>query len=344
VDYKEKYVVKKLVDLVKIPSPSGFTHRAIEYVRKELETLGFEPKLTKKGACYVCLGGEGNPVAFTAHVDTLGAMVKSLKSNGRLEITPIGGYMMNSVEGENCVVHTKDGREYTGTIQTIAPSVHVFENARTLERKPINMEVRIDEKVKTRDDLEKLGIEPGDFISFDPRIVVTEKGFIKSRHLDDKAGVAILLTVAKDLSEKKFSLNRKVYLFFSNYEEVGHGASSGIPQDVEELISVDMGAVGGTLSTNEFVVSICAKDSGGPYDARLVRNLVETAKKSDVNYSVDIYPFYGSDADASLRAGYDIVHGLLGPGVEASHGYERTHYDGLKNTIKLIEKYLKKIV
>ncbi|AKI97788.1 M42 family metallopeptidase [Kosmotoga pacifica] len=340
-NYKEEYVVKKLVDLVRIPSPSGFTEKVIKYISDELSRLGYEPQFTNKGACYVCIGGKGDPVTLAAHVDTLGAMVKSLKGNGRLEITPIGGYMMNSIEGENCEIHTKAGKIYTGTIQTIAPSVHVFENARKLERKASNMEVRLDEIVKSREDLEKLGIETGDFISFDPRVVVTESGFVKSRHLDDKASVAILLAVAKDVSEGKLKLARKTYLFFSNYEEVGHGASSGIPKDSIEVISVDMGAVGDTLGTDEYVVSICAKDSGGPYDSRLVRKLVEKAKEADVDYSVDIYPFYGSDVEASLIAGYDVVFGLIGPGVEASHGYERTHYKALENTIKLIEAYLK---
>jgi len=340
-NFEREYVVEKLVDLVKIPSPSGFTEKAIEYIGKELLRMGFEPQYTNKGACYVCVGGEESPVTFAAHVDTLGAMVKSLKPNGRLEITPIGGYMMNSVEGENCEIHTKNGKVYTGTIQTVAPSVHVFENARKIERKPANMEVRLDEIVKTREDLEKLGIEAGDFISFDPRVVVTKSGFIKTRHLDDKASVAVLLAVAKDVSEGKLKLSRKTYLFFSNYEEVGHGASSGIPADSTEIISVDMGAVGDTLGTDEYVVSICAKDSGGPYDSRLVKKLIKKAKEAGVDYSVDIYPFYGSDVEASLRAGYDVVFGLIGPGVEASHGYERTHYKGLENTIKLIESYLK---
>lgn len=341
-DYSSEYVVSKLVELTKIPSPSGFTHIAIEAVEKELKEMGYKPWLTRKGACVVELGGEGSPVVLTGHLDTLGAMVKSVKNNGRLEITPIGGYMMNSIEGENCVIHTKDGKEYTGTIQTIAPSVHVFENARKLERKVKNMEIRIDEIVKNRKDLEDLGIEAGDFVSFDSRCTVTPNGFIKSRHLDDKASVAIMLDIAKKVAGNEFSLKRKTYLFFSTYEEVGHGASSGIPEDVEEILSVDMGSVGDTLTTDEYVVSICAKDSAGPYDREVVKALIGAAKKAEADYRVDIYPFYGSDADASMRAGYDAKHGLIGPGVEASHGYERTHYRGLENTIKLIREYLKK--
>ena len=341
-DYLKEYVVKELVKLVNIPSPSGFTSMAVGRLKEELEELGYRPWLTKKGACVVEIGGEGSPIVLTGHLDTLGAMVRSLKSNGRIEITPIGGFMMNSVEGENCIVHTKTGKNYTGTIQTIAPSVHVFENARKLDRTVKNMEIRLDEIVNNREDLTALEIEAGDFVSFDVRCTVTPNGFIKSRHLDDKASVAIMLDIARRVANKEFELKRKVYMFFSTYEEVGHGASSGIPEEVEEILSVDMGSVGDTLTTDEYVVSICAKDSTGPYNAEVVKALIEAAKLAGADYRVDIYPFYGSDADASMRAGYDAKHGLIGPGVEASHGYERTHYKGLENTVKLIREYLKK--
>ncbi len=339
-NYLEDYTIKILIDLVNIPSPSGFTEKAISFVESELISLGFTPSITRKGALVVELGGEGNPLVLAAHVDTLGAMVKSLKSNGRLEITTIGGFTMNSIESENCTIHTKNGQSYTGTIQSISPSVHVFDNARTLERKISNMEVRIDEEASSASELRELGIEAGDFISFDPRPVVTEKGFVKTRHLDDKASVAILLSLARKVASGETRCGRKTYLFFSNYEEVGHGASAAMPLDAEEIISVDMGAVGDTLSTNEFVVSICAKDSGGPYDGTIVKNLIQAARSSGADYEVDIYPFYGSDVEASLRAGYDVKFGLLGPGVEASHGYERTHYKALENTLRLLSKYI----
>jgi putative aminopeptidase FrvX len=340
--YLEDYTIRKILELVNIPSPSGFTEKIIEFVANQLREMGFEPRKTRKGALVVELGGSGNPLVLAVHVDTLGAMVKSLKSNGRLEITNVGGFTMNSIENENCTIHTKSGKNYTGTIQSLAPSVHVFDNARTLERKMSNMEIRVDEEVSCRSYLEKLGIEAGDFISFDPRAVVTDSGFIKTRHLDDKASAAILMSLARKVSTGELECGRKVYLFFSNYEEVGHGASAAMPEDSEEIISVDMGAVGDTLNTDEYVVSICAKDSGGPYDGETVKKLIDAAKRAGADYRVDIYPFYGSDVEASLRAGYDVRFGLLGPGVEASHGYERTHYKAIDNTLKLLQEYIKK--
>jgi len=340
--YLEDYTIRKILELVNIPSPSGFTEKIIEFVATQLREMGFEPRITRKGALVVELGGSGNPLVLVAHVDTLGAMVKSLKSNGRLEITNVGGFTMNSIENENCTIHTKSGKTYTGTIQSLAPSVHVFENARTLERKMSNMEIRVDEEVSCQSDLEKLGIEAGDFISFYPRAVVTDSGFIKTRHLDDKASAAILLGLARKVSIGELECGRKVYLFFSNYEEVGHGASAAMPEDSEEIISVDMGAVGDTLKTDEYVVSICAKDSGGPYDGQTVKKLIDAARRAGADYRVDIYPFYGSDVEASLRAGYDVMFGLLGPGVEASHGYERTHCKAVDNTLKLLQEYIKK--
>jgi len=339
-NYSEQFLVKKLVDLAKIPSPSGFTDTIITYLDSELRGMGLIPHRTRKGALVVEIGGQERPIVLAAHVDTLGAMVKSLKPNGRLEMTNIGGFTMNSIENENCIVHTKSGKSFTGTIQSISPSVHVFENARTLERKISNMEIRVDEEAKDAEALQRLGIEAGDFVSFDPRVTVTDNGFVKSRHLDDKASVAVLLDLARRASSGEVTFGRKTYLFFSNYEEVGHGASAAMPEDCEEIISVDMGAIGDTLKTDEFVVSICAKDSGGPYDNSVVRNLIETAKKVSVDYAVDIYPFYGSDVEASLRAGYDVRFGLVGPGVESSHGYERTHYRALENTLKLLMGYI----
>ncbi len=337
---EKNYLTVTLEKLVGIPSPSGFTEKVMEFVHKELQQYGYKPWTTRKGSCVVSLGGEGSPLVFNAHVDTLGAMVKSLKSNGRIEFTCIGGYTMFSVEGENCLIHTKSGEVFTGTIQTTSPSVHVFEDAGRKERKLQNMEIRVDEIVKSKEDLKKLGIEAGDFISVDPRFVTTSTGFVKCRHLDDKAGVAILLDLARRVREEKLGVSRKIYLFFSAYEEVGHGASAGIPEEAEEIISIDMGAVGDTLESSEYSVSICAKDSNGPYDSRVVRALVETARTNSVDYTVDIYPFYGSDTGASLRAGYDVRFGLLGPGVEASHAYERTHIRALKSTSDLLSHYV----
>ena len=342
---KKKYLelaVTQTEVLCKIPSPSGFTKLATDHLIKECKQMGFKPSSSRKNSVLVEIGGAGNPLVLAAHVDTLGAMVRAVKLNGRLRLTKIGGYPENNIEAENCVIHTRFGKEYSATIQLENPAVHVNSKLGKIERSDKNVEVVIDEKVSTKKDVEKLGISAGDFISFDPRTVITKSGYIKSRHLDDKASAGLLLSLAKLVDDKEFSLNRKVYLLFTTYEEVGHGGASGIPDDIEEMISVDMGAVGDDLETDEHKVSICAKDSGGPYDYDVTNKLIKLAKKNKLNYAVDVYPHYTSDVAATLRAGYDIKHALIGPGVSASHGYERTHQDGIENTLKLLIAYLEK--
>ena len=342
-ELERKYVVyacEKIVELCKIPSPSGFTKKAIHAVQEDISRLLYQNDITNKGSLLVELGGNGNPLVLAAHVDTLGAMVRAVKSNGRIRITKLGSYPENNIEGENCLVHTRTGKTFSGTIQLIHPSVHVYDDIGTMARNDSNIEIILDEKIKTEKEAQDLGVCAGDFVSFDSRALFTETGFIKSRHLDDKASVGILLTLAKFIREEKLSLKRKVYLLFTTYEEVGHGGSSGIPGETKEIISVDMGAVGDDLKTDEYKVSICAKDSGGPYDYDVTTDLIQTATKEKLNFAVDIYPRYGSDAEASLRAGYDLKHGLLGPGIFASHGYERTHQDAIENTLKLLIGYV----
>jgi putative aminopeptidase FrvX len=342
-EFYAKYVnfaIDEILELCKIPSPSGFTKLVMKSISQKLYDLGYSIKKTNKGSLLIELGGNGNPLILAAHVDTLGGMVRAIKSNGRIRLTKIGGFPENAIEGENCLIHTRDDRSFSGTIQLIHPSVHVYEDVATMNRNDSTLEIVIDEKVKTEKDVADLGISVGDFVSFDSKSSYTESGFIKSRHLDDKASVGILLTLANFLKEEKFPLTRKTYILFTTYEEVGHGGSSGIPTDANEIISVDMGAVGDDLKTDEYKVSICAKDSGGPYDYDVTTRLIEIAKQEKLNYAVDIYPRYGSDAEATLRAGYDLKHGLLGPGIFASHGYERTHRDSIENTLKLLLGYL----
>ena len=342
---KKKYIditVNQTETLCRIPSPSGFTINATEYLMSELRKMGFEPEYSRKKSVIVDLGGDGEAVVLAAHVDTLGAMVRAIKSNGRLRFTKIGGYPGNNVEAENCIIHTREGKEFTGTFQMCEPATHVNAELAKDKRDDKTMEVVIDEKVSNAEEVIKLGISTGDFISLDPRTIVTKSDFIKSRHLDDKASAGTLLALAKMVTDKEIELNRKVYLLFTTYEEVGHGGSSGIPTDTVEMISVDMGAVGDDLETDEHKVSICAKDSGGPYDYDVTTKLIQLAKENKLQFAVDIYPYYGSDVEATLRAGFDIKHALIGPGVSASHGYERTHREGLENTLKLLVLYLKK--
>ncbi len=331
------FIKEQLYTLTSIPSPSSFTTKVTDYLLSELSSLGYSPERSNKGNVFVTLGGSGSPLVLAAHVDTLGAMVRSIKENGRLRPTTIGGHQWSTADGENCTIHTRDGRVYTGVVLNKEPSSHVADQKTELIEE--NMEILLDENVTSDQDTLALGIQTGDIIAMDPRTVVTESGYIKSRFLDDKLSAAILLGLAKAVREDAWKLSRKVSLLFTVYEEVGHGGSV-VPDDTEEMISVDMGCVGSDLGCTERMVSICAKDSGGPYNYDLITALSNLAKEKKLDYAIDIYPHYGSDVETTLRAGYDIRHGLIGPGVYASHNYERSHMDGVRNTFELLKAYI----
>ena len=331
------FIKEQLYTLTSIPSPSSFTEKVTDYLLSELSSLGYSPERSNKGNVFVTLGGSGSPLVLAAHVDTLGAMVRSIKENGRLRPTTIGGHQWSTADGENCTIHTRDGRVYTGVVLNKEPSSHVADQKTELIEE--NMEILLDENVTSDQDTLALGIQTGDIIAMDPRTVVTESGYIKSRFLDDKLSAAILLGLARAVREDAWKLNRKVSLLFTVYEEVGHGGSV-VPDDTEEMISVDMGCVGSDLGCTERMVSICAKDSGGPYNYDLITALSNLAKEKKLDYAIDIYPHYGSDVETTLRAGYDIRHGLIGPGVYASHNYERSHMDGVRNTFELLKAYI----
>lgn len=331
------FIKEQLYTLTSIPSPSSFTTKVTDYLLSELSSLGYSPERSNKGNVFVTLGGSGSPLVLAAHVDTLGAMVRSIKENGRLRPTTIGGHQWSTADGENCTIHTRDGRVYTGVVLNKEPSSHVADQKTELIEE--NMEILLDENVDSDQDTLALGIQTGDIIAMDPRTVVTESGYIKSRFLDDKLSAAILLGLARAVHEDAWKLNRKVSLLFTVYEEVGHGGSV-VPDDTEEMISVDMGCVGSDLGCTERMVSICAKDSGGPYNYDLITALSNLAKEKKLDYAIDVYPHYGSDVETTLRAGYDIRHGLIGPGVYASHNYERSHMDGVRNTFELLKAYV----
>lgn len=339
---QEKRLVDTLVKLLGIKSPSGDTEEAIKFVKEEFEKIGIEVEITKKGALIGKIIGKSRSArAVSAHVDTLGAMVKEIKSNGRLKLSQIGGYPWTTVDGEYCTIKALNGKEYRGTVLFDKTASHTYGSlASETVRTESNIEVRIDEEVFSKSDTQKLGIEIGDFVCFDTRTEVTESGFIKSRHLDDKACVAILIEVAKMIKEEKIELPKTALFFISNYEEVGHGASGVLDDHVEELIAVDMACPGPDQNSTEQGVTICVKDSSGPYDLGLKKELIELCKEGELDYHLDIYNYYGSDASAAMRAGAQIKHGLIGPGVDASHAYERTHIKGLVNTTKLLYAYL----
>ena len=290
----------------------------------------------------MALGGkdEKNAVMVEAHIDTLGGMVREIKSNGRLKISPIGGMNANNAEAENCRIATRFSGKFEGTLQLENASTHVNGKYDETKRGFDVMEVVLDENVHSKEETEKLGIMVGDFVCFDPRTVVTESGYIKSRFLDDKLSVGILLGYAKYLKEEKIEPERMIYHHITVYEEVGHGGAASIPEGVTEVLSVDMGCIGDGLTCEETQVSICAKDSRGPYSYDVVTGLIQAAKENNIDFAVDVYPYYGSDADVALVAGYDVKHGLIGAGVYASHGYERSHKDGVKNTFALLQAYL----
>lgn len=332
----EKYALEYVQKLLSIPSPTGFTGAAEEYLIEELTRLGFAPERLRKGGVLCEIGGKGRGILLSAHVDTLGAMVRSIKGNGRIRYTHIGGWQDATVETENCLVHTRDGRAYSGTVQHIKASQHVFGGMGSDPRNEDTLEIVLDEIVHSKADVEALGIETGCYISWDPRTTLTASGFLKSRHLDDKASAGMLLALARTVSEKKIALKRRVCILFTVFEEVGHGASVAVPDGIEDMLAVDMGCVGDDLACDETKVSICVKDSAGPYHYGFVSELIALAKANHIDYAADVYPGYSSDAAAALRAGNDVRYALIGTGVFASHGYERTHLKGIENTCKLI--------
>ena len=333
-----------LKKLTSIPSPTGFTREVADYLVDEITRLGYTTIRTNKGGVNVVVKGKDDNKhrIVTAHVDTLGAMVRGVKADGRLKMAKIGGYPWNMIEGENCLVHVAStGKTVSGTILIHQTSTHVYKDAGTAERTEDNMEVRLDAKVRNEKETRDLGIDVGDYISFDPRTIITETGFIKSRFLDDKVSAAILLDLLRKYKEENIELPQTTHFMFSVFEEVGHGANSNLSKEAVEYLAVDMGAMGDDQQTDEYTVSICVKDASGPYNYEFRNHLVQLAKNNDIQYKLDIYPYYGSDASAAMRAGAEVKHALLGAGIESSHSYERTHIDSVKQTHKMVDVYLR---
>ncbi|MDD6466729.1 MAG: M42 family metallopeptidase [Erysipelotrichaceae bacterium] len=340
-NFDQTYLLNFAKQLLETHSPTGYTKHAIALCQKEAEALGYPTYLTNKGNLVITVEGSNDDyaVGLSAHTDTLGLMVRSISGSGKLAITNLGGPIMNTLDGEYCTIITREERKYTGTILSKSPAAHVFKDSNTAQRTVDTMEVRLDEVVKNADDVKALGIQNGDFVCIDPKTQITSSGFVKSRFLDDKISVSIFFGILKYLHDNKIKPLQKTYFLISTYEEVGHG-SSWIPKDIKELVAVDMGCIGLDLACSEYDVSICAKDSGGPYDYELTNRFINLAKQANLNYAVDIYPYYGSDIGAAWSAGNDVKGALIGPGVNASHGMERTHYEGIKNTMELVYLYL----
>ena len=343
ISVNKQYILEAAQTILEIDSPSGFCYEVMKEIEKRAVGFGYLFERTNKGCGIITIPGKSNEkvMGLSAHVDTLGAMVRSITSSGTLKFTLVGGPTPATLDSEYCKIRTREGKIYTGTFLSTSPAAHVYEDSSTKERKPNHMEIRIDEVVRSKEEVEALGICAGDYVFVEPKTVITESGFIKSRFIDDKGSVAALMGLMELFSREQVTPNFTTKIFISVYEEVGHG-SSYIPDDITEMIAVDMGCIGEDLNCSEYDVSICAKDSAGPYDYEMTTELINLAKANDIKYVVDIYPMYSSDVSAALRGGNDIRGALIGPGVHASHGMERTHYMALESTVKLLFLYLTK--
>ncbi|WP_053955938.1 M42 family metallopeptidase [Inediibacterium massiliense] len=337
-----KYTIDVMKDVLSIHSPAGYTEEGINYLKDEFDKFGISTKMTNKKALIATIEGEDdeNQKVIAAHIDTLGAIVREIKPNGRLKLLAIGGVAWPSVEGENVIIKTMNGEEFTGTILPEKASLHAYsDEVKEIMRTDDNIEVRIDEFVKTKEDTLNLGINVGDFVFFQPRTQITENGFIKSRFLDDKACVAAVFGLVKYLKDNKIKPKYTIHLYMTNYEELGHGISY-LPEKTKEVLALDIGIVGATQQSDERRVTICARDSRTPYDFGFRKKLVDLCKDNHIDYTVDVHFRYGSDASLAMIQGFDANFACVGPGVDATHHYERTHIKGIEETVKLLVKYV----
>ena len=341
--FDEQYLINTFTSLVGVDSTTGKCDEIEKLVVKMIEELGYKPYVTHKGGVIVELEGEGNPIVVTAHLDDIGLMVRHVNSDGTLKVCPIGGlYPIYSVS-ENVRVYTRDNKVFTGVLGRNPNSIHVSEEELRKSAGEFDKDIRIvlDEPVKSKQEVYDLGIEVGDIIALEPRTQYVN-GYLKSRFVDDKAAVAILFTALKTIKEENMTFNRKVYFYFAEYEEIGHG-TTWLPEGVKDVLAVDIAPIGDEQTSDEMKVSIFAKDSRFPYHYQMSNELREVARENKINYVMDVFtPHYGTDADGSVLAGYDIRHAAIGFGTRNSHGYERTHIKGLEETYDLLMAYLLK--
>ena len=328
-------ILRDLETLTAIPSPTGMTGACADAVFSMLTGMGYHPVRTRKGAVHCRLAEGEHPILFCAHLDTLGMVVRAVKANGRLRYSKIGGWNDNAVENENVTVHTRSGKTFSGTVQSIHASRHVWGETHTEPRTDETLEIVLDEDASTKAEVEALGIRAGDMVAFDPRLRITDSGYVKCRFLDDKASAAALLTLAREIAEGRVTAGRGVDVAFTVYEEIGHGASDLYSAEAEDIVALDMGCVGDDLTCRETQLSICAKDAAGPYDWDLTNELIARAERLCLDYAVDVYPRYSSDANTALKGGLDARFACFGPGVFASHAYERTHVKALESVLRL---------
>lgn len=342
-EFDETYCLDAFEKLIAVDSTTGQYEEIQRLICRMLDEMDFPYTVTHKGGVIADLGGEGDPLVVTAHLDDIGLMVRHINADGTLNVCPVGGLYPFYCVTENVRVYTHSGKVCTGSICRIPNSIHVTEDelGKVLPDFRTNVCVVLDEDVKTADDVRALGVETGDMIALEPRFTVSN-GYIKSRFVDDKAAAAILLAAMKDIAEGKLKLSRKVYSYFAMYEEIGHG-TTWLPDGVRDILAIDIAPTGPLQNSDEHKVSIFAKDSRFPYHFGMTGELRDTAAAAGVDYVMDIFtPHYGTDADVSVLAGYDIRHAAIGPGTANSHGYERTHIDGLRNTYQLLCAYLER--
>ena len=342
-EFDEKYCLYAFRELLSADSTAGQYEEVQALLTSMLDEMGYPYEVTHKGGVIADLGGEGDPLLVSAHLDDIGLMVRHINANGTLNVCPVGGLYPFYCVTENVRIHTRGGRVFTGSVCRDPNSVHVTEEElrATLPDFRTNVCVVLDENVKNAEDVRRLGIETGDMIALDPRFQLSN-GYVKSRFVDDKACAAVLLAAMRELKAKEIKLNRKVYAYFAMYEEIGHGTVY-MPEDTKDYLAIDIAPTGPQQNSDERKVTIFAKDSRYPYHWGLTNELRETALEAGVDFVMDIFtPHYGTDGDPSVAAGYDIRHAAIGPGTANSHGYERTHIDGLRSTYELLMAYMTK--
>lgn len=338
----EEYLSSQLLSLLNIPSPTGYTDQIVHHVSSELENMGIRPEVTRRGAIRATIAGTQSlhDRAICVHLDTLGAMVTRLKSNGRLALSSVGTWSSRFAEGARVTIYTS-AMQYRGTVMPLKASGHVF--GHEVDSQPVDwdhVEVRVDSDCSSKEELVQNGFDVGDFISFDANPEIVPNGYINSRHLDNKAGTAILLSVAKYITDNKISIPVDCHLLFTIFEEVGIGATEVLYGDINEMIVIDCAMVSKFQNSSEHSVTLAMMDQSGPFDYHLNKKLAELCRKNEINFKKDIFRFYRSDSASAIESGSDTRTALVGFGIDGSHGYERTHMDSLRQTSALIYSYM----
>ena len=339
--FQEETCLQFFRELINVDSTTGQYEKIQALLCRILDEMGYPYHTLHKGGVIADLGGEGDPLVVTAHLDDIGLMVRHINKDGTLQVCPVGGLYPFYCVTENVRIYTRSGQVITGTICRTPNSIHVTEDElrQTLPDFRTNVCVVVDADVHGEQETRSLGIETGDMVALEPRFTLAN-GYLKSRFIDDKACVSVLLSSMKTIKEQNLPLSRKVYAYFAVYEEIGHG-TTWLPSGTKDILALDIAPTGPDQNSDEHKVSIFAKDSRFPYHYGMTRELQNLAIRENIDHVMDIFtPHYGTDGDASILAGYDIRHAAIGPGTANSHGYERTHIDGLRSTYQLLMAYI----